>query len=247
MTTALEQYQCHRIHGKWIEVKSAAPPHKLASKDSEIGTPPGLCHTPSSEEQAELAAIAIPDLQLSVSSLSNEQEILQKQKSGYSPKKVALPVTTTATMQAAFAAMGSPPGLTGPTKSKQQLPRQPKWRSATAPAPAATWPGCYQPEPRAPGKVHSLNSAAATFIPGAVADTTGYVGTWGSCESASCNSSLSNSLQKSLEQLLRQRSCQIETDKVDTFADVSPITFSVAKHADEPQCVSPSKVFCHGG
>lgn len=28
---ALEQYEHHRIRGKWIEVKSAAPPHKLAS------------------------------------------------------------------------------------------------------------------------------------------------------------------------------------------------------------------------
>ncbi|CAK9019367.1 RNA-binding protein Musashi homolog Rbp6 [Durusdinium trenchii] len=27
---ALEQYEHHRIRGKWIEVKSAAPPHKLA-------------------------------------------------------------------------------------------------------------------------------------------------------------------------------------------------------------------------
>jgi len=31
---ALEQYQNHRIRGKWIEVKSAAPPHKLAKDGS---------------------------------------------------------------------------------------------------------------------------------------------------------------------------------------------------------------------
>jgi len=35
VTTALEQYQTHRLRGKWIEVKSAAPPHKLVSKDGE--------------------------------------------------------------------------------------------------------------------------------------------------------------------------------------------------------------------
>eukprot|EP00933_Yihiella_yeosuensis_P045228 TRINITY_DN40570_c0_g1_i1.p1 TRINITY_DN40570_c0_g1~~TRINITY_DN40570_c0_g1_i1.p1 ORF type:complete len:423 (+),score=110.39 TRINITY_DN40570_c0_g1_i1:148-1416(+) len=31
---AIEQYQNHRIRGKWIEVKSAAPPHKLMKDDS---------------------------------------------------------------------------------------------------------------------------------------------------------------------------------------------------------------------
>ncbi|CAE7432971.1 Rbp6 [Symbiodinium sp. CCMP2592] len=48
---ALEQYEHHRIRGKWIEVKSAAPPHKLAkdgaasspSAASESGGPPQLC------------------------------------------------------------------------------------------------------------------------------------------------------------------------------------------------------------
>lgn len=35
VTTALEQYQTHRLRGKWIEVKSAAPPHKLISKDGD--------------------------------------------------------------------------------------------------------------------------------------------------------------------------------------------------------------------
>ncbi|CAE7779708.1 Rbp6 [Symbiodinium pilosum] len=35
---ALEQYEHHRIRGKWIEVKSAAPPHKLA-KDGAASSP----------------------------------------------------------------------------------------------------------------------------------------------------------------------------------------------------------------
>merc|ERR1719213_580339 len=35
VTAALLQYQNHRIRGKWIEVKSAAPPHKLAAKGQE--------------------------------------------------------------------------------------------------------------------------------------------------------------------------------------------------------------------
>jgi len=32
VTSSLQQYQNHRIRGKWIEVKSAAPPHKLAAQ-----------------------------------------------------------------------------------------------------------------------------------------------------------------------------------------------------------------------
>lgn len=35
VTAALEQYQTHRLRGKWIEVKNAAPPHKLAVKEAE--------------------------------------------------------------------------------------------------------------------------------------------------------------------------------------------------------------------
>merc|ERR1719281_1124745 len=31
----LSQYEHHRMRGKWIEVKSAAPPHKLAGKNSQ--------------------------------------------------------------------------------------------------------------------------------------------------------------------------------------------------------------------
>jgi len=37
-TFALEQYQHHKMRGKWIEVKSAAPPHKLQSKEETTPT-----------------------------------------------------------------------------------------------------------------------------------------------------------------------------------------------------------------
>lgn len=43
VAAALEKYQDHRLRGKWIEVKSAAPPHKLGSgsvENSEPDTPP---------------------------------------------------------------------------------------------------------------------------------------------------------------------------------------------------------------
>merc|ERR1719188_854632 len=35
VASALADYENHRIRGKWIEVKSAAPPHKLVGKDSD--------------------------------------------------------------------------------------------------------------------------------------------------------------------------------------------------------------------
>jgi len=38
VASVLEQYDHHRIRGKWIEVKSAAPPHKLCSKGMPAGT-----------------------------------------------------------------------------------------------------------------------------------------------------------------------------------------------------------------
>lgn len=37
VASALEQYKSHQIRGKWVEVKSAAPPHKLAVKDGQEG------------------------------------------------------------------------------------------------------------------------------------------------------------------------------------------------------------------
>jgi hypothetical protein len=36
LCTALEQYRDHRIHGKWIEVKSAASPHKLGQEQTDV-------------------------------------------------------------------------------------------------------------------------------------------------------------------------------------------------------------------
>merc|ERR1719343_457608 len=41
VVVALEQYNNHRIRGKWIEVKSAASPHKLAEKEGRGGSHDG--------------------------------------------------------------------------------------------------------------------------------------------------------------------------------------------------------------
>lgn len=47
VTTALEQYRSHRIRGKWIEVKSAAPPHKLTPEVTGDATPSTIAPSPS--------------------------------------------------------------------------------------------------------------------------------------------------------------------------------------------------------
>lgn len=38
VASALEQYEFHHIRGKWIEVKSASPPHRLVPKDGASST-----------------------------------------------------------------------------------------------------------------------------------------------------------------------------------------------------------------
>lgn len=61
VATALEQYQTHKLRGKWIEVKSAAPPHKLAPKEgeSEPSEDAGLPkEVPAASQKAAAAAAA---------------------------------------------------------------------------------------------------------------------------------------------------------------------------------------------
>eukprot|EP00927_Polykrikos_kofoidii_P043085 TRINITY_DN3714_c0_g2_i1.p1 TRINITY_DN3714_c0_g2~~TRINITY_DN3714_c0_g2_i1.p1 ORF type:complete len:669 (+),score=94.96 TRINITY_DN3714_c0_g2_i1:58-2007(+) len=49
VTAALEKYDKHRLRGKWIEVKSACPPHKLVSKD-DCDMPPEKCTADSASD-----------------------------------------------------------------------------------------------------------------------------------------------------------------------------------------------------
>jgi hypothetical protein len=52
VTTALQQYDNHRIRGKWIEVKNAAPPHKLTTKSG------GQEDAPSNKQTCEEISLA---------------------------------------------------------------------------------------------------------------------------------------------------------------------------------------------
>merc|ERR1712039_1035226 len=88
--------------------------------------------------------------------------------------------------------------------------------------------------PAMPNYVH----APQFSVPGL--DTSELTHTWGNCEPALDKGSLSSSLQKNLEQLLKQQSLLREADKNDSFG--SPMKLPL-----QPERVSPSKVFCHGG
>merc|ERR1719171_2868097 len=117
VTTSLAQYDNHRIRGKWIEVKSAAPPHKLAAKGQEQ----------SYEELCLSGAIQAgsrPEPSPSPSHASSTDKSETSQRKGDpalgSPRKVALPVEP---LPSGFALQTPPPpGLTAPGDAASQTP-----------------------------------------------------------------------------------------------------------------------------
>jgi len=114
--SCLAQYQGHRIRGKWIEVKTAAPPHKLGdggkdSSVSEAGAPPGLeVGMPSTKVWQSSEQAAPSSHSQAVRGYAQRQEQWVS-RPAYEPCKVALPNSSTATMQAAYEKMGCPLGL----------------------------------------------------------------------------------------------------------------------------------------
>lgn len=138
VTSTLSQYDNHRMRGKWIEVKSAAPPHKLAANAKAQ-------EAPSYEELALSGALQISDPEPSPSpSIENRepnQQRCQAPKLG-SPRKVALPGGAhlgSSSLQAV------PPGLTAPVApnefERSAVPSQlPGWSSQPWPQPFQPWP-----------------------------------------------------------------------------------------------------------
>jgi hypothetical protein len=103
VASSLDNYQSHRLRGKWIEVKSAAPPHKLApSKD---GGSDGMC-TPSDEDD-----VVVPSAAYAVASLPGRGPpgLLE-------PAKVTLASCTSATVPIT---MATPPGLEGLSRAQK--------------------------------------------------------------------------------------------------------------------------------
>jgi heterogeneous nuclear ribonucleoprotein A1/A3 len=141
VTLSLEKYGEHRLRGKWIEVKSAAPPHKLAkngSQDEPSSQSSGKA--PSSRRSSEEISLA-GALPSSPRPAAENREPNQQKPVVValgSPRKVTLP-----TDSAQKHAQSLPPGLVAPHRvappmldpADQQLPWWPTqpWNPMFAP------------------------------------------------------------------------------------------------------------------
>jgi len=275
VAAALEQYDNHRIRGKWIEVKSAASPHKLAAKEGCQAGPATAAAAPTAPEVAGPAAtkergqaargpmtdarpVASPhrrrepqqqhqQLQPQPQPQMQPQQQQQQQRHPASgrlapdePCKVALPVTTTATMAAALAAMGSPPGLAAPTQATEQPARE----AALSLSPPTAWPATAMAHgPLLPGRL-SLASALGPLpafkglgeAPLAPQRAEAAAGTancgldaWGGLDAQSGLLATRDSLQRGLEQLLRQQSVRLAAKRAEaaTTQGAAPVEPSV--------------------
>jgi RNA recognition motif-containing protein len=270
VTSSLEQYQNHRLRGKWIEVKSAAPPHKLA-KDGEASS-------------SEAGSGSIPDCtqgpQVDSRPVASPQH--RRQQSNSSSRSVPPESQKAATMTAAFAAMGAPPGLDMSDDSEEkalmgrwpQASAQPPWpvpgclslSSALGALPTFKAPGCAPPVhcsgifsaglPPPGFNFGATHPGAVVTPPVAYVDggDSNYVDDlWGD-DSSSFGSGLSgtNDLTKSLEQLLRQQAqkrVEIETEAEERGKDTAPDSSSASAktvQVDEVMA-SPSTTDEHGG
>jgi len=118
VTSSLEKYNEHRLRGKWIEVKSAAPPHKLAKNASqEEAALANSGKIPSSRRHSEEISLAgaLPCSSDPSPSPSAENREPNQQKPVVaalgSPRKVTLP-----TDNAQNCAQSLPPGLIAPRR-----------------------------------------------------------------------------------------------------------------------------------
>lgn len=82
VAAALAEYPNHRIRGKWIEVKSAAPPHKLAQKENQDDSPLSTNSTEASASNVDnIVNMSPPGLRA-----------LSAHGSQFAPHQVGLPV-----------------------------------------------------------------------------------------------------------------------------------------------------------
>jgi len=97
VATSLQKYDSHRIRGKWIEVKSAAPPHKLAAMSQEEqlahSRPCPSVSTTDSEEISLADALRCSSASSTSRSVENREPKQQTRVASSlgSPRKVALP------------------------------------------------------------------------------------------------------------------------------------------------------------
>lgn len=197
VTASLLQYQNHRIRGKWIEVKSAAPPHKLAAKNGSQDGQGTQNAAPSYEELCLSGAIQgserpSPSPSPSVENRERHQRKGDVHKLG-SPRKVALPSSP----DMSHPLQSPPPGLTAPVNfdgSNADASNQfPWWSSQPFGQPFPT--GGYAPYPPFGG--FSPNPFEGSAIPSL--GNTDYF-----AKPDQSGLSAAESFQRNLEQFLRQ-------------------------------------------
>jgi len=256
VAAALEQYNNHRIRGKWIEVKSAASPHKLAAKEGRVGshdgasasasTAAGTCDesqaADSESESAGLNSGPVVDARPVASPhgrrlVPNKPHQLSGQAQHIEPCKVSLPLSTTATrQQSAFALMGTPPGLAVPPRATDSLldlepemnllARQAAWphaRPGLTPWPASCMPVMSMYRHMLSSEPLSAQPSAQMWCPNydsiyAQPSANPEPNEWGSpfVQDSGSLFATRHSLQKSLEQLLKQQSMRAAGEKVES-------------------------------
>jgi len=162
---------------------------------------------------------------------------LSGQSTHVEPCKVSLPLTTTATrQQSAFALMGTPPGLAVPSRAADSLPdcepelnfpaRQVPWpqaRPGLAPWPASCMPVMSTCRHMLSSEPVSLQPAAQQWCPSFDSTNAQHMlnadsSEWGSpfLQDGSSLFATRHSLQKSLEQLLKQQSLRAAGEKAES-------------------------------
>lgn len=259
VAAALQSYDHHRIRGKWIEVKSAVSPHKLAaseggsSQDSSaasVAASEEAPHTASPQQSPQLkpAAPAVPVAPGPVALAAPAGAAPSE------PKKVVLPTSTT-TMAAALAVMNSPQGVAAARRTKPSpaaacepsvLPRRVPHPAATSGLPRsvqvplahAAVPIFKTPEdgPMKVGGLSGIEAAYTSFLcEGGLVAGSGYSSKHGAF-------AMSESLQRSLEQLLRQQSLRMVAEKAPQTGEQGKEPAGV-----ELDKVLPSTTGLHGG
>lgn len=216
-TSALEQHDSHRIRGKWIDVKSAAPPHKLGGtggKEEKSSTPSMLpdgtislsaaCTTAASDdERSELSLAAAvsgtsrpdPSPSPSVENREPERRVHDVPPSLGSPRKVMLSECD------GFPVQSPPPGLGAPSLPNTAW-RRPDFEGSMAaglPSPwwaAQPWPPFF---PRGLGPAPGFNGLDTAPMAGI-----GMEDFRNPFHPAGLGLSGAEGLQRNLEQFLRQ-------------------------------------------
>jgi hypothetical protein len=235
VAAALDQYQNHRIRGKWIEVKSAAPPHKLAAKGSPDASP-SSCE--AAEEAAILSAQRAAELQHVAAHLPPPPNVVAPPGLAPSLGRAAAVSGAADTCAAVepephkVALLGTPPGAIpgAPPPGLFAPPSDPFGRDLPyqAPGPLAAsghlpWrPGNSAAATEQFG-IKSLLTTSGCMQPIKVAAVARVDPSIDAADRGSCDGyfDASRDLQRSLEQLLRLQSQQITSNMEVTSSKLS--------------------------